>query len=63
LAAVAAAPAGTGYVQLDATFDLDDGAVGRLEAGLRPFRDTTIFAFGQLDRSGPSAGVGARWDF
>lgn len=56
-------PVKAGYVQLEGTWTPDDGAMARLEAGLHPFRDTSIFAFGQVDRLGPMAGLGARWDF
>lgn len=56
-------PVRTGYVEAMAGLSTASGAFGRLEAGYRPLTNLGLFGFGQLDRSGYQAGVGARLTF
>jgi hypothetical protein len=62
-AALRDVPLHRGYVQLGGAWTPNGGPLGRLEAGLHPYERLGVFAFGQLDTTGPSAGVGARLEF
>lgn len=56
-------PVGTGYVEALAGAT-QDGAFGRLEAGLHPLQDVDLFAYGEAATdTGFGAGLGARWTF
>lgn len=56
-------PAKAGYVEALATWSSLGGAAGRLEAGLHILPPLSIFAYGQVDETGPSVGAGAKWSF
>lgn len=58
------APIRSGFLQLDATWNPDDGGTAKLEAGYHPLQNVEAFAFAQADQAtGIGAGVGVRWDF
>jgi hypothetical protein len=58
---------GRGYLEASAGVDRPWGgqaeAFARLEAGAHPFGPLSLFAFGQVDLHGSSAGAGARVTF
>lgn len=56
-------PVAHGYVQAVATLNRFDGAAGRLEAGIHPWKDLAVYGAGTVDRNGPGAELGARWTF
>jgi hypothetical protein len=53
-------PVRTGWVDALGTWTEQDGWAGRLEAGAKLWEPFSVYGYGQLDRFGPSAGVGAR---
>ena len=60
---LSAVPVGAGFVEARAGFSSALGAFGRVEAGFRPVENVGMFGFGQADRFGVQAGVGARVTF
>lgn len=52
-------PRGAVYAEALASWSALGGPMGRVEAGARA-GPLGFFAFGQIDRTGPSAGAGAR---
>lgn len=55
-------PLHTGYVQVEGIADAD-GLTGRVETGAHLAPNLSAFAYGQVDKEGASAGLGARWTF
>jgi hypothetical protein len=56
-------PVHTGYLQALGTVNTIDGWGARVEAGVHPWNNATAFAAASLDRNGPGAEVGLRWDW
>jgi len=56
-------PVRHGYVEAQAGWASQSGPFGRLEAGYRPGENVGLFGFGQAQRRGWQAGVGARVTF
>lgn len=56
-------PLRSGYLEALAGISGVTGPWGRLEAGLHPWEHVAAFADAQVDRDGPSAGVGLKWTF
>lgn len=57
-------PVNTGYLEALGTWDPSDGLTGRLEAGIHPYQNLSLFGYAQdSTRSGPEAGIGAKYTF
>lgn len=54
---------GRGYLELMAGASTQGGAFARAESGFRVSENAALFGFGQADRSGAMAGIGARLEF
>jgi hypothetical protein len=57
------APLRSVYAQAGATWNAFDGAQGRLEAGVHPWKNFSAFAAATVDRNGPGAELGGRWEW
>lgn len=56
-------PVGTGYVDFSLGVSQLTGVYGRAEAGYHWIQNVSAFGYGQIDKTGPSAGLGVRVTF